>query len=300
MQKIVFIDFSLICYRTVFSLKDDLKQMGYGILRHGILKETIGLLKKYLPDVVYIACDDSDSWRKKIYPEYKAHRKAQREKSDIDWNLFYSTVKDIKNELKVFFPFKVINIKNIEADDIVSVLCRKYPNDEKVIITTDGDYNQLLLVPNTKIYNPTKGSEVKMGRADVIRGLETKILTGDKSDNIKSVEVRLGPKTAEKLIDSGELEMRLLNEEKFREAYELNKSLIDMNKIPQNIVDPILEEDEKYEVSCGDKILEYLKDNKLKNFIYEIQDLRDVFNKIKNKKKKIIEGNNKWQQWIRA
>jgi 5'-3' exonuclease len=301
MQTMFFIDYSLICYNRVYALREDFKSMGYEILRPAILKKIFDYIKQFSPNTVYICCDEGDSWRKEIYPEYKSQRKAAREKSEIEWDKFFSITKDIKNEMKKFLPFKVISLKNIEADDIVSVLCRKYPEYEKIIVTTDSDYKQLLLIPNTRLFNPATEKEVKMDRAEIIRFLEQKILTGDKSDNISSVEKRLGPKTADKLLDSGELDTRLLEDPVFREKYDLNKRLVDLSIIPKKYCNLIQEEDDSYSISDGSKLLEYFKDNKMGNFLYDISDIRTILNKINNvkpKEKILIEGNNKWNKWL--
>ena len=64
-----------------------------------------------------------------------------------------------------------------------------------------------------------------------------KIITGDKSDNIKGVFKRCGLKTACKYYENKELfEKKLKNEEGAMDRYLLNKKLIDFNEIPEDLV----------------------------------------------------------------
>ena len=37
-----------------------------------------------------IACDSKNVWRREVFPNYKAGRKANREKSDHDWDAIFT------------------------------------------------------------------------------------------------------------------------------------------------------------------------------------------------------------------
>ena len=70
-----------------------------------------------------------------------------------------------------------------------------------------------------------------------------KILTGDKSDNIKGVFKKCGPKTACKYFDNRELfQQKLKEEEGAMERYLLNKKIIDFNEIPEDLIKNFIEE----------------------------------------------------------
>jgi hypothetical protein len=70
-----------------------------------------------------VFCFDSyDSWRKKDFPYYKANRKKSREVSDIDWDKFFKNLNQIKQDLKEFFPYYVIEVPHCEGDDVIAVL----------------------------------------------------------------------------------------------------------------------------------------------------------------------------------
>src|SRR6056300_22926 len=62
-----------------------------------------------------ICCDDQDYWRKKVFPYYKAHRKEDREKSTLDWNSIFKALHTVREELKEYFPYRVIRVPHAEA-----------------------------------------------------------------------------------------------------------------------------------------------------------------------------------------
>ena len=68
----------------------------------------------------------SNVWRREIFPNYKAGRKANRAKSEHDWSMLYLIyISKVKNEIKAFLPYKVIELETAEADDIIAVLVRR-------------------------------------------------------------------------------------------------------------------------------------------------------------------------------
>ena len=99
-----------------------------------------------------IACDSGNVWRKQAFPNYKAGRKANREKSEHDWAMIFDIISKVKNEIKTFLPYKVIEIETAEADDIIAVLTRKV-KEKILILSGDKDFIQL---HNARIkqYNP--------------------------------------------------------------------------------------------------------------------------------------------------
>ena len=68
-----------------------------------------------------------------------------------------------------------------------------------------------------------------------------KILTGDKSDNIKGVFKKCGPKTACKYYENKELFREKLKEDGAMEGYLLNKKIIDFNEIPEELVNKFMD-----------------------------------------------------------
>ena len=105
------------------------------------------------------------------------------------------------------------------------------------------DYLQLAC-ENVELYDLKykKLTERKSSYDNAEKDLFVKILTGDKSDNIKGVFKKCGPKTACKYFDNRELfEEKLNSVEGAMEIYELNKKIIDFNGIPEELVKNFLE-----------------------------------------------------------
>jgi 5'-3' exonuclease len=106
-------------------------------------------------DLIILALDSpKGSWRRDIDSAYKANRKENREKHDIDWDLAFSLFKDFIRQLEVSTPFVKIEIDRLEADDIISAGCRFYKDREVIIISSDSDYEQLAEYSHVKILTP--------------------------------------------------------------------------------------------------------------------------------------------------
>jgi 5'-3' exonuclease len=137
---------------------------------------------------------------------------------------------------------KIMSYPELEADDCLAILTKKikktFPYGKIIIITSDMDYLQLSC-NNVELYDLKfkKLTERKSSYNNAEKDLFVKIVTGDKSDNIKGVFKKCGPKTACKYFENRELfEEKLKKEEGSMERYLLNKKIIDFNEIPDNLV----------------------------------------------------------------
>ena len=252
---------------------------GYDILRHVFIKNIISYVKEFKPDRVYIAIDLGQSWRKQLSSIYKGQRKAARQKQDVDWDAFYGMMNKVTTELKENFPFYVLGIDTIEADDIIAHLVATEDSYvEKIMITCDRDYIQLLQHPNTKLYEPIRRKFIES--INPLHDLEIKICSGDKSDNIPAIAHRWGEKTAEKHILNGKLDLMLAETEadgspcEMKRNYDRNKALIDFELVPKSILRQIDEEVAKYELASHKGLLKYLMKHKLTELIESVGMLR--------------------------
>lgn len=103
------------------------------------------------------------SWRKDFYEPYKRNRKEARaamtakeeEEDRVFWEIF--------DEFKDFVTNKtnctVIQNSRLEADDLIAGWIQSHPNDNHVIISTDGDFAQLIS-PNVKQYNGVSNTTI--------------------------------------------------------------------------------------------------------------------------------------------
>jgi len=94
-------------------------------------------------------CMDGDSWRKKIYPEYKAHRKKA---DNINWEKLYKAHEQLGEILKEH-GIIVCREQNFEVDDIMALLTYKYKNENEdfIIYSSDSDLSQLLYYTDNNI-----------------------------------------------------------------------------------------------------------------------------------------------------
>jgi|TARA_X000000950_G_C13899354_1_gene654303 5'-3' exonuclease len=103
-----------------------------------------------------VFCLEGRSWRKDFYEPYKRNRSdaraaatpQQQEEDEVFWEMF--------DEFKDFVGNKtncsVLQHPELEADDLIAGWVQAHPNDNHVIVSTDGDFAQLI-APNCKQYN---------------------------------------------------------------------------------------------------------------------------------------------------
>jgi len=188
--------------------------------------------------VVLIGKDTSrkDIWRMKYLPTYKGNR----DYSNFEGGPFFEMV---YNEclFEQAGGHIVLKYNKLEADDIIAITTKHILETRKdgmiYIITSDMDYLQLQ-GERVKLYNLKYKSltESKHCHGNPELDLFIKIVTGDKSDNIKSVFKKCGPKTAIKLFENPDIFREKLKKENAIEQYKLNTLLIDFNNIPEELV----------------------------------------------------------------
>ena len=103
-----------------------------------------------------VFCLEGRSWRKDFYQPYKRNRQDARdaltpreaEEDRVFWEIF--------DEFKDFVTTKtnctVLQNPVLEADDLIAGWIQNHPNDNHVIISTDGDFAQLIS-PRVRQYN---------------------------------------------------------------------------------------------------------------------------------------------------
>jgi len=182
-------------------------------------------------------CPRREIWRNKITNNYKDNRNDK--KNAFCSNFFKLVYKDKlfeKNNIKT-----ILQHPELEADDCIAItvkhILQNY-NDAKIwIIANDMDYLQLasekVNIYNLKYINI---SEKKSSTSDPDCDKFCKIVCGDKSDNIKGIFDKCGIKTAIQLYNNKELFQDKLKDKNIYDKYLLNKSLIDFDEIPENLV----------------------------------------------------------------
>lgn len=168
----------------------------------GFTKFLRDIQKREHPDLLGVAFDPKGgSFRKDIYPEYKANRPDTPE--DIILSVPY--VKRIVEAMCI----PILEVEGFEADDVIGTLAFRGAEAgyDVYMVTPDKDYGQLV-GENRKIYKQ-KGDGIEIVDAEAIRakyGIGDPILVrdilalwGDASDNIPGVQ-GIGEKGACKLV----------------------------------------------------------------------------------------------------
>ena len=257
------------------------------LVRHMVLNSLRAHNKKFRKEYgeMVIACDSKNVWRREIFPNYKAGRKANREKSDHDWDYIFTLLGNIKEEIKKFLPYKVIQVETAEADDIIATLIKKNkrviaPEHKKKVLILSGDKDFIQLHDkNIRQYNPVLSKFVGKGENPSLY-IKEHILKGDRSDGIPNilsddnvfVEGRRQKPLSKKKINSWVEEVFMTFTEQEQKNYNRNRKLIDLSCIPQHIEDKILDEFLNVKVATRDKILGYFINKKLKTLIEVIDE----------------------------
>lgn len=219
---------------------------------YDVKMEVLDMIQSFNPDLLTLACDGKNLWRKDIYADYKDNRKANKAKIPIDWNLFYQTRDMLMNAFAENMPIKTVLLDRIEADDIIAVLTEKLHETQEIIaLSNDADWHQLFKYEGFRVFkindpSPTayfsRGPEgrTEITGVDPVKLIQMKILTGDTGDNIPNLKPRLGEKTAEKIIlESNGNIYAYAQREGLLAEFERNQKLINLDRIPQEIKDSI-------------------------------------------------------------
>jgi 5'-3' exonuclease len=189
-------------------------------------------------------CKRENIWRTELFPNYKGTR-ANGPEDGFMGGPFFKMV----YEEQLFIQGgarSILKHPKLEADDCIAItvkhLLNVYPTCNIYIITSDKDYLQLA-EERVHLYNLAfkKLTEQKTCTGNAKCDLFCKIVTGDPSDNITSVFPKCGPKTALKYFANRDLfEKKIKESDTFQKQYELNKTLIDFDCIPEELVNEFM------------------------------------------------------------
>ena len=274
----ILIDFTqTIIAGLMAQLKMNGGEVSEDMLRHMILNSVRNYQKKYAPDYgeIVLCTDSSHTWRKDFYPMYKANRKKTRDASDLDWKMLFDTLQIVKEEIRDNFPYRYMYVEQCEADDIIAILV-KHAREKVMIVSGDKDFQQLHKYDYVKQWSPNLNKLITCDNPDLF--LKEHILTGDKSDGIPNIlsnddcfveGIRQTP--LRKGIKDSYLRMTIEKDDKYYRNYLRNQTLIDLEFIPQEIEDKILEEYENT-VPVKGKVFDYLRVHRLNELLNHVED----------------------------
>ena len=244
-----------------------LQRKNYNSFQDDYLRTIESLSKSYNAERTIVCFDFGKSYyRMELLDTYKGNRtKPQEEEEQKHYEEFFACLNDIPNML----PYQSLKFRGLEADDIITFLTQNIsPNFEHTwIVTSDRDMFQLLS-DKISIFNIFSKKEI-----DIAYFLETynlkpeeylfsRILEGDKSDNILGVE-GIGPKRAQQLakeyktLDNLISSLPLKGKSKYisnlnasKEKLLINEQLVSLKKYNQKVIDCAKDGKEVWDVLC--------------------------------------------------
>lgn len=293
----ILVDFSQISVGNAMkNLNKELENQDHSLLpliRHQVFNSIKWINKRYSNKYgeIIISCDSRKYWRKKEFPFYKGHRKNNQEKSKIDFDLLFSFVNTIKEELKLNFPYRIIEVPTAESDDVIAVICKHLSTDEKyfvqeglfsvpppiLICSSDNDFFQLSSRFQNVDQTAIKGFAPKL--KDLELHLMEKCIRGESSDgipNILSEDNSLVDKIKQKSVTvkwiTPILESKVIPKE-LKDKYDRNRKLIDFEFIPLDVCVSIINEFESF-IPKGNNgsMFKYFMEQEMMQHLDNVQD----------------------------
>lgn len=219
-MKYCLVDMSNLVFRARYAIRSSDPEDVAGFATHVTL---CSMLKVYeiFGAKKMLCMFDSGSWRKAVYPEYKAHRRVDQKPEDkrIEESIseliatLYDFLKDQTNVI-------TLKARDMEADDFMARWVQTHPDDQHVILSSDSDFRQLIS-PKVELFDGMSNTLYrsdgvffqdgkKAKKADLVETLYReqwkvkskddvreivdpawylfeKVMRGDKSDNIPPV-----------------------------------------------------------------------------------------------------------------
>jgi len=257
------------------------EELSENLVKHIILNNLRVYRNKY-PESKHgnmvIACD-SYSWRKDVFPEYKAARKANRATDKHDWPLIFDLIESTLDDLRENFPYAVIKIDSAEADDIIGALTvhkADFGGEDVVIISADKDFIQLQQYGHVEQWSPMFNKMIKEDNPR--RYLFEHLLKGDSGDGVPNAnshddvfttgsrQTPMTQKAIDKYWDNrDDLEM-IMKPNVFRN-FMRNVQMIDLTNTPDGIREEAINKYENYVYPTRTNILTYLVEHRMKMLV---------------------------------
>ena len=239
-----------------------------GLVRHMVLNSLRAYRMKFKEQYgeLVLCCDAGDYWRKKEFEHYKAGRKKSHMSDSIDWDVLWGCINTIREELKEFFPYKMITIPHAEADDVIASLVKKMAIHEPILILSgDKDFVQLQKYKgNIKQYSPVLKKFISDSNPE--KFLHELIMKGDRSDGVPNFlsagdtfvtgarQKQVSKKNLRQWLDKAPKDFC---DEKMMIGYKRNQLLIDLDCVPADIRKKVYEEFDKEPIGGRHKLMKY-------------------------------------------
>lgn len=279
----IIVDYSQIALSNIIVQKIDDKDL----IRHMILNSLRMYNKKYRDEYgqMVLACDGFNTWRKDFFPEYKAARKKNRSASDLDWNNIFTSLNEVREEIRDNLPWKVLHLDGTEADDIIATLTmqtQEFGQHEPVmIISSDKDFIQLHKFSNVKQFSPIQKKLVQDPHPITYKW--NHIMRGDSGDGIPNVlspddtfiseqhQNQLRQTRVDEWINNIDNLRELMGDEVYRN-FQRNQTLIDFDYIPEPIQTNIINTFNETKPAARMKVLTYLINKRCNQLIECVEE----------------------------
>ena len=287
----ILVDFNQIAIGSVMVALNRGEELSETLVRHLILNGLRYYRSRFHDKYgeLIICCDSKHYWRRDYFPNYKINRKKERETTGHDWDVIFNCLNSIRDDLKKHFPYKVLEVYGAEADDIIATIVKTIKTTDKhLILSSDKDFIQLHRY-NIDQFSPV--AKKMINGKDPQDYLIEHIMKGDRSDGVPNIlspddtftsEKRQKPMRKAAIADV----MEALDRFKPTEVYQLakcpkdtwirnwqrNETLIDLGKIPEEIMSAISKEYKNVKVGSRSNLLTYFIENKLTQLIESIGD----------------------------
>lgn len=251
------------------------------LFRHMVLNSIRAINTKFSAEYgeLVIACDAPRSWRKEVFPYYKANRKKAREDSELNWSALFESLNKVRDELKEFFPYRVIQVDHAEADDVIGALVDRYHGYPILIVSGDKDFVQLQSYMNVKQYDPVRKRFITHNNPSQF--VREHIIKGDMGDGVPNflskddtfvVGSRQRPIRSVKLDMWVRMEPEEFCDEQMLRNYKRNQQLVDLSFTPKHIADAVIEQYDEQAGKNRSKLFNYFVEHKLRNLMESIGD----------------------------
>lgn len=187
------------------------KHSGARVFAEDYRDQVKSFARSYESGTVFVAADwGGSSYRKTIYPQYKANRKelvdnqtaAEKEASEVFFKEYERTLELLEEDKSL----KVFRYKGVEADDIAAYICGQidfFGFEQIWLISSDRDWDLLINDRVSRFSYVTRKEQTLFTWDNPVPPedyLSYKCLIGDKGDNIPGIP-GIGPVKAKALIE---------------------------------------------------------------------------------------------------
>ena len=226
------------------------------------------------------------NWRYDYFEHYKANRSKSREASGLDWGMIFNIIGGITDELRKHFPYRILEVPRVEADDIIGWLCEhKDPFEPVMIVSGDKDFRQLQRYPKVKQFSPIIRKQLIEKKP--LEYIKEHIIRGDGGDGVPNIlsaeDILVTEGTRQKSITKVLLDdwmfkpwnIIINGDETLQKRYDTNRLMVDLSLLPEIYKDQIKEVASQPPTAKANRLYSYFMKNKMRILLDCIEDFME-------------------------